>query len=312
MLQTFQATLSPMLIMFTCILIGFILRKLRCVPDNTGAVLSKLQAYIFGPALTLSTFIKNCTVETITQNSQLILFGAAIVGAELLLAYPLSKLFYREGYTRNVYKYALVFANWGFMGNAIVPMIFGQEALFSYMVFNIPLSVATYAWGIPQLIPGEGKSGLLRRIFNPAMFALILGCAIGLLGLGNHMPGFISGTLSNLGGCMGPLAMILTGFVIGGFDLKTMVGDVRVYIATGLRMIVLPGLICTGLILAGAPALWVQLGLVAYGTPLGLNTVVYPAAYGGDTAPGASMAMISHTLSVITLPLMLAVISLFL
>ena len=39
-------------------------------------------------------------------------------------------------------------------------------------------------------------------------------------------------------------------------------------------------------------------------TPMGLNTIVFPAAYGGDTETGASMAMISHTLSVVTIPLM--------
>ena len=44
--------------------------------------------------------------------------------------------------------------------------------------------------------------------------------------------------------------------------------------------------------------------LIAFATPLGLNTIIYPAAYGGDTKTGASMAMVSHTLSVITIPFM--------
>lgn len=48
----------------------------------------------------------------------------------------------------------------------------------------------------------------------------------------------------------------------------------------------------------------IVLALIAVGTPLGLNTVVFPSAYGGDPKTGASMAMISHTLSVITIPLM--------
>ena len=46
------------------------------------------------------------------------------------------------------------------------------------------------------------------------------------------------------------------------------------------------------------------LALVAFATPLGLNTIVFPAAYGGETETGASMVMISHTLSVVTIPLM--------
>ena len=44
--------------------------------------------------------------------------------------------------------------------------------------------------------------------------------------------------------------------------------------------------------------------LMAFAVPLGLNTIIFPAAYGGDTKPGASMAMISHTLAVITIPIM--------
>ena len=50
----------------------------------------------------------------------------------------------------------------------------------------------------------------------------------------------------------------------------------------------------------------------ALAAPLGLNTVVFPEAYGGDPSTGASMAMISHTLCVITVPLMYALMILLL
>ena len=49
------------------------------------------------------------------------------------------------------------------------------------------------------------------------------------------------------------------------------------------------------------------LSFFATGTPLGLNTVVFPEAYGGDPEPGASMALISHMLCVGTIPLLYAV-----
>ena len=47
-----------------------------------------------------------------------------------------------------------------------------------------------------------------------------------------------------------------------------------------------------------------SIALIAFATPLGMNTIVFPASYGGDTKTGASMAMISHVLSVATIPLM--------
>jgi predicted permease len=39
--------------------------------------------------------------------------------------------------------------------------------------------------------------------------------------------------------------------------------------------------------------------------PLGLNTVVIPAAYGRDTSVAAGMALVSHVFSLVTVPLML-------
>ena len=36
--------------------------------------------------------------------------------------------------------------------------------------------------------------------------------------------------------------------------------------------------------------------------PLGLNTIVVPAAYGKDTSVAAGMALVSHLLSCITIP----------
>lgn len=108
---------------------------------------------------------------------------------------------------------------------------------------------------------------------------------------------------------MGPLAMILTGFVIGSYDIGGLLKNKRVYIAAALRLIVLPTLFIVILRLLGADKNTLYLTLFAYGTPLGLNTVVFPAAYGGDTSTGASMAMISHTLCIVTIPIMYAILT---
>ena len=71
-----------------------------------------------------------------------------------------------------------------------------------------------------------------------------------------------------------------------------------------MRLVVIPAVILLILKGVGTSKEIMTLALIAFGTPLGLNTIVYPAAYGGETKTGASMTMISHTLSVITIPLM--------
>jgi predicted permease len=103
---------------------------------------------------------------------------------------------------------------------------------------------------------------------------------------------------------MGPLAMLLAGFVVGGYDWRELFTNKKVYVATAVRLIVIPAVMMLALKLIGTSDEIMTLALIAFSTPLGLNTIVYPAAYGGDTKTGASMAMISHTLSVVTIPLM--------
>lgn len=307
MLKTFTATLSPMLVMFLCMALGYFANKLRLAPENTATVLSKLENYFLVPALILNTFMTYCSVESVKQEYSLMLWCLLVLVMAVVIAWPLSGLFSRGGYTREVYKYALTFANFSFMGNAIVPAILGQEMLYKYMLFILPLNLAVYTGGVIVLIPrGEGKN-VLKSLLNPIFVSIILGAVLGLVGAKPHIPLFVTNTIGNLASCMGPLAMVLTGFVVADFDFGKLLKNTKVYFATLLRLIVLPAIFVATLILLGAEDTAVIISFFAFGTPLGLNTVVFPAAYGGDTSTGASMAMISHTLCIVTIPLMFAV-----
>ena len=303
MFETFKATLSPMLVMFLCMLIGFGANKLKLAPENTATV----------PALIINTFMKYCTVQSVSENYQLILYSAIALVIAIAIALPLSKVFARDdAYKRNIYKYALAFGNFSFMGNAIVPAIMGEEMLYNYMLYILPLNVAVYTWGVIILIPkGNNGGSALKNLLNPIFISIIIGAALGLSGAAEYVPSFIKSTVTNCASCMGPLAMILTGFVIGGYNIIGLLKNKAVYIATALRLIVLPFLFMALLYFIGADKGALYLTLIAFGTPLGLNTVVFPAAYGGDTSTGASMAMISHTLCIITIPIMYALLTAF-
>lgn len=310
MLETFGATLSPMLVMFMCMVIGYVLNKWKLAPENTASVLSKLENCVLVPALVINTFMNYCTVKSLASEYKLVLYCAVVLVLALCISIPLSKAFVKEGYGRNIYKYALSFGNFSFMGNAIVPAIFGEEMLYHYMLFILPLNTVCYTWGVMSLMPKDKSNGsVLKRLINPIFASIIIGAVLGLTGVGNCLPKFVTSTVSNLSACMGPLAMVLTGFVIGDYKFAELMKNKKVYVATFLRLIVLPVLFVAVMYFIGADKTAIVLTLFAYGTPLGLNTVVFPAAYGNDTKTGASMAMISHTLCVVTIPLLYALIT---
>ena len=314
MFAVFKATLSPMLVLFLCIVFGFALKKLNFLPDNSATVLAKLENYLLVPALIIRTFMRYCTVSSIMGQARLIFYSLILLALSFIFANVLSHAFIKKDYyKRNVYKYALAFGNFSFMGNAIVPAILGDEALYLYMLFILPLNVAVYTWGVAILVPkGKKSKGVFARLLDPVILSMFIGAFLGLTGLGGYVPEFVNTAINNCADCMGPLAMVLTGFVIGGYHFGSLLKNVRVYIATFLRLIVFPAIFVGALYLIGADKTACALAFFAYGTPLGLNTVVFPSAYGGDTSTGASMAMISHTLCVVTIPLMYALITLIL
>jgi len=310
MFETFKATLSPMLMIFACIVIGFILNKKELTPKNPVTVLSKLENYVIAPALVFNTFMKYCTRQSLKAEYKLVLYALILLTIAIGIGTYFCRFFTTDSYGKNIYKYALTFGNFGFMGNFIVPAILGDEMLFHYLLFTLPLNAAVYTWGLVSLIP-KGKNNIspLKRLINPVMISLLIGAILGLTGLSNILPSFISQTASNIGSCMGPLAMILTGFVIADYDFVELLKNKKVYIATFLRLIIIPFLYVAVIYLLNADKTTIILAFFAFGTPLGLNTVVFPAAYGGDTKTGASMAMISHTLCIITIPILYAIIS---
>ena len=139
---------------------------------------------------------------------------------------------------------------------------------------------------------------------------------VGISGVGGYLPVFMTDALDTLKACMGPVAMLLAGITISKYNFASMLKKRKVYYATALRLVVLPVVVLSFLFALKSLANAVLcldidnsvlfLAFVATATPLGLNTVVFPEAYGGNPETGASMAMISHTLCVISIPILYA------
>ena len=58
-MSIFTTTLSQMAFLFLLIILGFVLTKRELLPKTAAGILSKLENYIFIPALVLKTFFEN-------------------------------------------------------------------------------------------------------------------------------------------------------------------------------------------------------------------------------------------------------------
>lgn len=300
-MQIFSVTLQQMLILFSMILLGVLFRRCHIIPDNTHITLARLENHLFMPALLLTTLIDKCTVSNLTSRISSLFFAIIILAATVLLSPCLARLLTKEPYEQQLCRYSIVTPNYSFMGNAIALGVFGEDFLFEYVIFTIPLTVFTYSIGINWL-KSSGSSIRIRQLLSPVFFAIVIGILIGVSKI--PLPGFLHSTLVSLSSCMSPLAMFLTGFIIGGYPIKKLIQKKYIYVLSFLRLILIPGITGILLLLTHIHASILLCAVCMLGMPLGLNTIIIPAAYKKDTHTGAAMALISSIFSVITIPIL--------
>lgn len=307
----FFSTLNQMGFLLLLMLTGFALVKLKAIPDNCTQVLSKLENNVFIPALVMGTFMTKFTPDSFAVSGRYILCGLAVVCVCIPIAVLTAKCLSKDAYLRNIYTYGLAFSNFGFMGNAVVKALF-PDVFVNYLIFVLPFWAAIYVWGTPFLLIGgadkkRGVKGILKPFVNPMFIGMLIGAALGISGL--PLPKFVGEAVTTLGDCMSPVAMLLTGMTIARIDLKKAFSNVTVYVASLIRLVVLP-LAAIGVLLLVKLEYALALCVVCcLAMPLGLSPVVVPAGYGKDTSDAAGMALISHLLSCITIPVVFMLFS---
>lgn len=297
-------TLNQMAFLFSLILVGWLLAKFRIVPENASSCLSKLENWVFLPALVFGTFATNCSTEKIGALGTLLLGSIAVLAIVIPITLLVVRLCSGDKYIRNIFAYGLCFSNFGFMGNAVVKALF-PGIFIEYVMFTMVLWAGIYLWGAPVLlIGGSGEkqsfAKSLKSFVNPMFIGMVLGAIVGLSGL--QLPSFVDTLMTEAGNCMSPVAMLLTGMALAAIDLKKVLSIKSIYAVSALRLLVYP--IVGILALAWLPVsdTFKLCTVCSLAMPLGLNTIVIPAAYGKDTTFASGMALISHALSIVTIP----------
>lgn len=286
-------------------LVGYVLAKSRIVEcESASAALSKLEFYVFAPALTFKSFISNVTPDALFSKDSLLVLGCVTVIATYMMSKLIALLFSKKRYERGIISYAFTVPNYGYMGYALMLALFGEKMLFSMMVFAIPLSIFTYSEGYRILSEQQGFS--LRKIVNPSIIAIILGSIAGLFF--HDGISFVNPIINPAAQCMAPVAMLLTGITVAEFNLKKTFLNARSYIIVVLKLLIIPVLMLYVLKMFNVNKVVITVIMMIYAMPVGMNTIIFPKLRNEDCRLGVSLVTISNILSIVTIPLILFLI----
>jgi len=290
---------SQVAILFVFIIAGYALGKTKRADSKNVGLLSALEVYVFLPCSVFKTFSSNFNIEYLTEKYSYILISFCVLALVWIIAIVISPLLSDNKYLQNNYKYSLVAPNYGYMGYALAEGVLGSAGALNMMMFAIPVMLYTNIIGYSILTKRKLS---LTKMLNPMVIAIIIGSVVGITNI--NVGGIAKTVLDKSAACMAPVSMILTGIAISEFKIVKFFTNTKLYIVSGLRLLVFP------LVIGGV--LWLVFGkdvaataLFVHAMPCGLNTIVYPKLVGEDCSIGAGLAVVSNIFACVTIPICL-------
>jgi predicted permease len=296
-----MAVFQQMLIFFLLILAGLYARREGMITDANQAQISQLVLRIAYPAIILSGAL---TDEPHVPASELLVTGgiiAALLALLMLSAWLLPRLLgFKKAYY-GIVNAMTMFSNIGFMGVPMIAAIYGSGALIYMTIFLIPFNLLFFSYGI-QLVKGGKTSGLtLHDLLNEGMISCILALVIYLIDV--PVPYVIRGAVQLLGNMTAPLAMLLIGAFLADMDWKGMFTDIKVWLFTLMKMVVIPVAIVWVLHFLTDNAVLLAVCMAAIATPAGNVLALLASVYNKEAYPISMKGIALTTLvSVVTMP----------
>ena len=297
---------------------GFLLVKTKELTPAQSGALSKLLMYVGMPFLILTNAINNITFngELLLTIGVVALIGVAYTFAMFFASKPLTSM-EREEKTKGMMRFCSVFSNNGFLGIPLAMAVFGagSKVLMVVIILNIITNILMYTLGI-YLVSGDKNAISLKKAFlNPVLIAFIIGIVVNLLNVKAYVPEIVtySTHFSNL---VTPISMTILGMKMATVSFGELFKSWKTYYVAALKLAVFPLVIVLFAFLL--KMVWpvintdVILGIfIAFSMPTAGLASTFSDNFNGDTENAVAFTLGTTLLSVVTIPLFYALISLF-
>lgn len=301
--------LQQMIVLFLVMLVGFLAYKKNYINDNASKKLSSIVVNIANPALILSSVLSMDNTITGKDLMTTVVIAIAVFAGLLIISIFIPIIFRVEKQSAGAYQVMTVFSNIGFMGFPIISSVYGSSALLYATLFLIPYNILIYTYGIHTMKAGkkEGKEKLkIGQILNIGVIACIL--AILLFIFHVKLPEFLGSVITMLSNLTAPLSMMVIGASMAVIDWKKLLSDYRLLLFSLFKLFVLPiiGTLIVKQVISNEVICGVTMVMLA--TPVGSMTAMLAQEYNGDYELASKGVMLSTLLSVVTLPIVSAIV----
>lgn len=320
---------NEMILLFGLIAVGYIANKAGVLDEMSN---TRFSSFIL--KVTLPSTIVNSVIGRQDVERSEVLFAALIAVGIFVFIPLLSWLIASTFHWDRTYQLMLNYSNLGFMGFPIINSLYGEDNMFYAAIFMMVFNIHVFTVGVMTLQGGrkcdpvlqgneeneeketEGKqktklepgrnSPDWKVFLNPGIVSSLLAFAIIMFRI--SVPASVADIVGSLGATTTPLALVVIGSQLAQVDMLKCLSRWDLYLMSLFKLMVYPALVYLVLMAAAGPGLVTNIATILVGLPVAGNVTMLCSEYGGDVSLAAQGTCVAILLSLVTIPIMLAVI----
>ncbi|MBR3319759.1 AEC family transporter [Candidatus Saccharibacteria bacterium] len=288
------------------ILLGFFLGKRNFIDEAANKKLVGLLLSVFMPASLFSAFPSTSSEELL----HLFFLGLLAGFVVMLMLIVISKLVFNQNLWKRSLateaQFAFIFNNATFLGYPIISTTFGEQGIIPYCGFIIAFNLALFSYGIWLFKRNESKHFIKKTLLNPNIIAVVLGMLIFLFHV--ELPDILTSSVKYVAGATTPLSLLCIGYMLSSAELRKVMRSWRLLVISLVQLILAPFITYGLLRILGFPDEVVIICTLIQALPTATSLGLFAEKYGGRVEESSELVVISTLCSVLTLPLVIAIL----
>lgn len=299
---------NQILVLFILMALGYGLAKYKVIDAQMSRKLTWLLCYIVMPCLILKAFQIPFSAEML-RNFLVIMVVTIIIHIVYII---FSKLLFNKKTLKDEslivpMQFTAVYSNCGFMGIPLVAAI-SNSGVFYGSVYIAINGLFIWTHGLLTYTGEIDRKALIRVLLNPNTIMAMIGIVLFIGSI--KLPTPIVSTLGYIGSMNTALSMIVVGAAMTQVDLRKIFINGGAWVITLVRNLLFPSLVLVGLIMSGINNQLLVIALILSACPVAGMSVLFAQLTGRDTVfPCISLAL-STMMSVVSIPVLLALATL--
>lgn len=286
------------LVMFSMMLVGFILVKSKVLDSNGKKVLTDLVIDLFLPANIIKAFMIEFNMDILRAFG--VVFVISIINQVFCMI--LGKVLYgrMEESESRILRYSTISSNAGFLGNPIAENVFGSMGLAYASIFLIPQRIVIWTAGVTYFTSETSRKNVVKKVItHPCIIAVFVGIVFMLLQI--QLPSFLDRSLSQLSSACTPMSMIAIGTILAEINMKQFT-NLKIIFFTIVRLIGIPLVCYTFCSLFKIDPLVTGVCVLLSAMPAGTGTALLASKNGYNEAFATKTVIFSTVMSLLTTP----------